>query len=81
MYKIKGLILWVCILVNAAYSQEVSLEYIFQEPAIINARPSLKQISASGDKIYYYADDEFNVNSLNFNIGYTLIFYKPSKRK
>ena len=30
---------------------------------------------------YKYVDDEFHLNSLNFNIGYTRIFYKPSKRK
>jgi hypothetical protein len=30
---------------------------------------------------YSYSDDEFNINNLNINIGYTQIFYKPSKRK
>ncbi len=30
---------------------------------------------------YSYYDDEFNINNLNINIGYTQIFYKPSKRK
>jgi len=30
---------------------------------------------------YFYEDDDFHVNSLNFSIGYTQIFYKPSKRK
>lgn len=30
---------------------------------------------------YYYADDNFHINSVNFTIGYTQIFYKPSKRK
>lgn len=30
---------------------------------------------------YFYIDDGFHLNALNFNIGYTLIFYKPSKRK
>lgn len=30
---------------------------------------------------YKYVDDDFNMNNLNFNIGYTQIFYKPSKRK
>ena len=83
MYKIKGLILkalcfYVFILVTAAYSQEVSLEYIFQEPAIINARPSLKQISPSGDKIYYYADDDYNgtldLFSYNYATGETFRF-------
>jgi hypothetical protein len=30
---------------------------------------------------YYYADDDFNLNTLNICFGYTYIFYKPSKRK
>lgn len=29
---------------------------------------------------YFYKDDEFHLNALNFTIGYTQIFYKPSKR-
>ncbi len=33
------------------------------------------------DNFYFYADDDFNVNTLNFTVGYTQIFYKPSKRK
>jgi len=30
---------------------------------------------------YYYADDDFNLNNLNISLGYTQIFYKPSKNK
>lgn len=30
---------------------------------------------------YYYEDDDFHFNTLNFSLGYTQIFYKPSKRK
>ncbi|MCX6326554.1 MAG: outer membrane beta-barrel protein [Bacteroidia bacterium] len=30
---------------------------------------------------YFYDDDGFHINSLNISIGYTQIFYKPSKRK
>jgi hypothetical protein len=30
---------------------------------------------------YKYVDDNFNLNAANFSIGYTQIFYKPSKRK
>lgn len=29
---------------------------------------------------YYYTDDDFHLNTLNFTVGYTQIFYKPSKR-
>jgi hypothetical protein len=29
---------------------------------------------------YNYIDDDFNMNNVNLSFGYTLIFYKPSKR-
>ncbi len=29
----------------------------------------------------YYTDDDFHLNAMNFTIGYTQIFYKPSKRQ
>jgi hypothetical protein len=29
---------------------------------------------------YYYKDDDFRINNLNFSLGYTWIVYKPSKR-
>lgn len=29
---------------------------------------------------YHYTDDDFHLNALNFTVGYTQIFYKPSKR-
>jgi hypothetical protein len=31
--------------------------------------------------LYKYAADDFHLNAINFSIGYTQIFYKPSKRK
>jgi hypothetical protein len=39
--------------------------------------PEVAELAGS----YYYADDGFRLNALNFTIGYTQIFYKPSKRK
>ena len=30
---------------------------------------------------YHQADDDFNINTLNFSIGYTQIFYKPFKKQ
>lgn len=34
------------------------------------------------DSHYFYSDDDvFHLNTLNLNLGYTLIFYKPSKLK
>lgn len=35
----------------------------------------------SAELIWYYLDDDFNLNAINFSFGYTQIFYKPSKRK
>jgi hypothetical protein len=29
----------------------------------------------------FYEDDDFHINSMNLSIGYTQVFYKPSKRK
>jgi len=29
---------------------------------------------------YYYTDDDYRINALNFTIGYTKIFYKPGKK-
>jgi hypothetical protein len=49
----------------------------------------LNQVIRGGDPVneqelmvkYNYADDDFHLNALNFSVGYTRIFYKPSKRK
>ncbi|HBH84420.1 MAG TPA: hypothetical protein DDY34_11495 [Bacteroidales bacterium] len=43
--------------------------------------PSETHSSAELNNSYYYVDDDFNLNALNFTLGYTQIFYKPSKRK
>ncbi len=70
-------------IVSAAYSQEVSLEYIFQDTAVVNARPSLKQISSLAGKIYYYADDDYNGSldlfSYNYLKGETAKFSESEK--
>src|SRR5436853_69512 len=42
------------------YSQEVTLDYIFQDTNIVNPRPSLKFINSKSNKIFYYADDDYN---------------------
>jgi hypothetical protein len=47
-------------------------------------RGDIRSINPSSEELryyYYYEDDDFHLNSLNFSIGYTQIFYKPSKRK
>ena len=33
------------------------------------------------ENYYFWSDPGFRLNSLNLNIGYTFVFYKPSKRK
>ncbi len=46
-------------------------------------RSELPDYTHSSDELgtfYKYADDDFNLNALNFSIGYTQIFYKPSKK-
>ncbi len=52
------------------FSQDVSLEYIFQDTAIVNPRPSLKQISAQAGKIFYFADDDYNGSLSLFSYNY-----------
>ncbi|MBK9390346.1 MAG: hypothetical protein IPN68_09200 [Bacteroidetes bacterium] len=42
--------------------------------------PDYTHSSEEHGYFYKYADDDFNLNALNFTIGYTQIFYKPSKR-
>lgn len=51
-------------------SQPVTLEYIFQNPQIINPRPSLKQINSLTNKIYYYGDEDFDGRYSMFDYNY-----------
>jgi dipeptidyl aminopeptidase/acylaminoacyl peptidase len=78
MQKPGIVILWIFLLVNISYSQDVTLDYIFQDTSIVNARPSLKQISFTANKIYYYADDDYNgtldMFSYNYFTGETFKF-------
>jgi hypothetical protein len=46
---------------------------------IVRGQPSAEELQLPW--LINYEDDDFHMNSLNFNIGYTQIFYKPSKRK
>lgn len=46
-------------------------------------RSGLPDYTHSSDELanyYKYADDDFNLNAVNFSLGYTQIIYKPSKR-
>jgi hypothetical protein len=38
------------------------------------------EINSDEDYYYLYSDPDFRLNSLNINVGWTYIFYKPSKR-
>ncbi len=42
--------------------------------------PDAKHSSEELSRYYFFADDDFNLNAMNFTIGYTQIFYKPSKK-
>jgi dipeptidyl aminopeptidase/acylaminoacyl peptidase len=53
-----------------SYSQPLTLEYIFQDPQIINPRPSLKQMNPLTNKIYYYGDDDFDGRYSMFDYNY-----------
>src|SRR5690349_22958092 len=54
-----------------SFSQEVTLDYIFQDTAIINPRPSLKFINPASNKIYYYGDDDYNGMLSLFDYNYS----------
>ncbi|RPI16458.1 MAG: S9 family peptidase [Ignavibacteriae bacterium] len=67
------------LLYTQSYSQEVTLEYIFSDTAIVNARPSLKFISAKDNKIFYFADDDYDGSLSFFDYNYrTAELYKYS---
>lgn len=53
-----------------SFSQDLTLEYIFQEPGIINPRPSLKTINTKFSKIFYYADEDFDGKLSLFDYNY-----------
>ncbi len=60
---------------SSLYTQEISLEYIFQDTNIVNPRPSLKYINPQSSKIYYYGDDDYagmlSLFDYNYNTGET----------
>ena len=53
-----------------SFSQDVTLEYIFQDTNIVNPRPTLKYISPQSGKIYYYADEDFDGSLSLFDMNY-----------
>lgn len=59
------------LVVQNSFTQDVTLEYIFQDTNIINPRPSLKFINPASNKIYYYADEDFDGKLSLFDYNYT----------
>lgn len=48
-----------------------------------SVRSDLPDYTHSTDELRYFykhEDDDFNLNTMNFSVGYTQIFYKPSKK-
>lgn len=68
--KVLPLLLLLLTLPPISFSQEVTLEYIFQDTNIVNPRPSLKYINTVSDKIYYYADDDYDGMLSLFDMNY-----------
>ena len=52
------------------FSQELTLDYIFQDTNIINPRPSFKQINVQSNKIWYYANDDYSSSLYLFDYNY-----------
>ncbi|HWA06628.1 MAG TPA: DPP IV N-terminal domain-containing protein, partial [Ignavibacteria bacterium] len=68
--KVLALLFFLLTLPLTSFSQDITLEYIFQDTAIINPRPSLKFIHADTKKIYYYADDDYDGMLSLFDMNY-----------
>jgi dipeptidyl aminopeptidase/acylaminoacyl peptidase len=52
------------------FSQEVTLDYIFQDTNIVNPRPALKFINSKSSKMYYYGDDDYDGRLSLFDYNY-----------
>jgi len=66
-FAVLAMTLFIC---TTLYSQEVKLDYIFQDTNIVNPRPSLKYINAKSNKIYYYGDDNYDGSLDLFDYNY-----------
>ncbi|MEO8512016.1 MAG: prolyl oligopeptidase family serine peptidase [Ignavibacteria bacterium] len=62
--------LFVIIFSTNIFSQDITLDYIFQDTNIVNPRPSLKYINPASKKIYYYADDDYDGMLSLFDMDY-----------
>ena len=61
---------------NGFFFTEIRSNFSFRNQAVTGGS-SAKELSTW----YFYEDDEFRSNALNFSIGYIHIFYRPSKKK
>ena len=61
---------------NGFFFTEIRSNFSFRNQAVTGGS-SDKELSAW----YYFMDDEFRCNALNFSLGYIHIFYRPSKKK
>lgn len=68
--KVFSLVFLMITLTLVSFSQEVTLEYIFQDAGIVNPRPSLKFIHTDSKRIYYYADDDYDGMLSLFDMNY-----------
>lgn len=68
--KAVQLLFIIMILPLISFSQDITLEYIFQDTNIVNPRPSLKFINTGSNKIYYYADDDYDGMLSLFDMNY-----------
>ncbi len=64
------LLIFFFVIISESFSQNITLEYIFQDTNIINPRPSLKYIHTDSKKIYYYADDDYDGMLSMFDMNY-----------
>lgn len=53
-----------------SFSQDITLDYIFQDTNIVNPSPSLKFINTNSQKIYYNADDDYDGMLSLFDMNY-----------
>jgi dipeptidyl aminopeptidase/acylaminoacyl peptidase len=69
-FKGAGIIIFLLLLCFQSYSQDITLEYIFQDTNIINHRSSLKFIHTKTNKMYYYGDDDNDGKLSMFDYNY-----------
>ena len=70
MLRILIIIIAASVCVSQLFTQEVTLDYIFQDTNIINPRPSVKQVHAGSKKMFYYANDDYSGSLSLFDYNY-----------